>query len=978
MMGRHSVTGGRKADVWSDVERLIHEAMQLPPGERPAFAGKIGDTEIREEVLSLLAAGEEDTRSLYGVIAEAARIITKEPFTGRHFSHFQVIREIGRGGMGEVYLARDLKLGREVALKLLPLAFQRDPERLRLFEQEARAAAILNHPNIMAVYEAAEFEGQPFIAAEYVEGKTLAERLRRGPLPLEDAKRLGARIADAVAAAHERGIVHRDLKPANIKVKSDGTVKVLDFGLAALARRLPPKANPETPRENLNDSALSTESLIAPGPIIGTPAYMSPEQARGLHVDQRADIWAFGAILYEMLTGKCAFQKQTTEATLAAVLGEEPDLSKLPAGVRALVGRCLGKDIRNRWQDIGDVRIGLEDTLLEPAPQSVSSRPWIVTAAACIAALIAAFAFLRAPAKPAPQPLIRLKVDLGAEARLVNDRGKHTLAISPDGTRLAFSCEAPDGELRICTQRFDQAQATALAGTEGVEKIFFSPDGRWIGFDARGKLKKVSVQGGAPITLADAPFDRGASWGEDGFIVAALIERAGLLRIPENGGAAQPLTHLNPGENAHRWPQVLPGAQAVLFTANSQPGNYENASLDVVLVKTGQRRTLLRGGYFGRYLPSGHLVYMHQGTLFAARMDLNRLSLTGPSVPVLQDVDSRSGDGGAAFDTSRTGVFVYESDVAPSRSTVQWLEKSGNLQPLIAAPGNYNQIRLSPDGKRLAVVNDAAANPDIWIYDIERGTMTRLTFGGANEEPVWSPGSQYLIYHSGMGFGVWWIRADGAGGPRQLIKSKNIESATSLSGTHLAFEELSPAVDSDIWTAPIEGAYGDYPKVGTPELFLRTPAIEGDAIFSPDGEWLAYTSDESGANEVYVRSFRPGMPSQFGSKTQISIQGGTCPMWSRNGRELFYLSNDRRIVSVAYRIKGDSFLPDKPSLWSRFQIEAPDRTPGFTARSSVDVAPDGKRFAVLVPENTATPKPSTHVNVLMNFFDELRRRTEKN
>ncbi|MGH9664227.1 MAG: hypothetical protein ACRD9L_07375, partial [Bryobacteraceae bacterium] len=469
-------------------------------------------------------------------------------------------------------------------------------------------------------------------------------------------------------------------------------------------------------------------------------------------------------------------------------------------------------------------------------------------------------------------------MDLGPEARLVNDRGRHTLAISPDATRLAFSCEAPGGELRICTQRFDQTTATALAGTEGVEKTFFSPDGHWIGFDARGKLKKVSVQGGAPMTLANAPFDRGASWGEDGFIVAALTERTGLVRVPENGGAAQPLTHLNPGENTHRWPQVLPGAKAVLFTANSQPGNYENASLDVVLLKTGQRRTLYRGGYFGRYLPSGHLVYMHQGTLFAARMDLDRLSLTGPSVPVLQDVDSRAGDGGAAFDSSRTGVFVYQSEVAPSRSTVQWLEKSGNLQPLIAAPGNYKQVRLSPDGKRLALVNDAAANPDIWIYDIERGTMTRLTFGGANEEPVWSPGGQYLIYHSGRGLGAWWIRADGSGGPRQLIESKNMQSATSLSGKHLAFEELSPAADSDIWTAPIEGAYDDHPKVGTPELFLRTPAIEGDAIFSPDGRWLAYASDESGTNQVYVRPFRPGISSQFGSKTQISIQGGTCPM----------------------------------------------------------------------------------------------------
>ncbi len=963
------------AGVWVEVERFLHEAMQLPPNERAAFVANIIRPDVRHEVLSLVAAAEGGTSSIAKVIADAAQ--TDGDLAGRRFSHFQIVREIGRGGMGEVYLARDLKLGREVALKLLPLAFQRDPQRLRLFEAEARAAAVLNHPNIMAVYEAGEFDGQPFIATEYVEGKTLAERLRRGPLPLDQAKRLGAQIADGLAIAHERGIVHRDLKPANIMLKADGTVKVLDFGLARLTKRLAEKEAIDKPLEDPADSALPTESLSRPGAIIGTPAYMSPEQARGLRVDTRADIWAFGVVFYEMLTGKCPFQKQTTDGTLAAVAGEEPDLNKLPVLVRTVVGRCLSKDIRNRWQDIGDVRLALQDAYAEPVPHPPSRKWWIVVAAACLVVLAASIAFLRSPSKPALKPLMRLNVDLGPEARLINDRGTHALAISPDGTRIAFSCETAGGSVRICTRRLDQTEVTALEGTEGVEKIFFSPDGQWIGFGTRGKLKKVSVQGGAPITLADAPFDRGASWGEDGLIVAAITERTGLMRIPENGGAPQPLTHLKPGENSHRWPQVLPGAKAVLFTASPQAGNYENASVDVFSIKTGQQRTLLKGGYHGRYLPRGYLVYMHQGTLFAARMDLDRLVLTSSPIPVLRDVDTRAGDGGAAFDCSRSGLFIYQAEVPRSQSTVEWLDKSGRLEPLVRAPGSYDEIRLSPDGKRLAIVKDVAASPDIWVYDLERGTMTRLTFGGANELPVWSLSGRYLAYESGRGFGVWWIGGDGSEEPRRLIQTNSLVSATSFSATHIAFEQTTPASDTDIWTAPIHGSDTGDLKVGTPEAFLRTTAIEGDAVFSPDGQWLAYTSDESGANQVYVRPFRPDISSQLESKIQISIQGGSCPMWSPNGHELYYVSNDRRIMTVAYVTHSDSFLAEKPVVWSQFQVEAPVTTPEFTARGSVDPAPDGKRFAVLVPANTGASKPPTNVNMLLNFFDELQRRTKE-
>ena len=950
-----------------EVEHLLHEARQLGPAERVVFAEQIGDAQVRREVLSLLAA-EVDTAgpSIEGIIGESARSIAGELEGGHIIAHFQIIRPIGSGGMGEVYLATDLHLRRQVALKVLPAVFQQNSDRLRRFEREARAAAALNHPNVMAIYEVGRAADQSFIAAEYVEGETLSQRLSQGPLAEAEALRVAGQIAEALGASHEKGIVHRDLKPANIKIKPDGTVKVLDFGLAKL---------PADPARQENPEEARTIDATGIGAVLGTSAYMSPEQARGLPVDKRTDIWSYGVVLYEMLTGKLLFQRQTITDTLAAVVKDEPDLSSLPARLRPVLGRCLQKDVRHRWQDIGDVRILLEEDVAAPVAAPQSAAPWKFTAVACLAALAVAILLLR-PTRSAPKPLIRMNVDLGPDARLANDRGQHTVAISPDGMRIAFACAGPRDEKWICTRRLDQREAVALPGTEGVEKIFFSPDGKWIGFGAIGKLKKVSAEGGAPFTLCDAPFNRGAAWGADGFLVAALVERAGLMRIPENGGAPQVLTELKPGENTHRWPQVLPDGKGVLFTANSQAGDYENASIDVVSFKTRERRTLHPGGYHGRYLSSGHLVYMHRGTLFAVRMDLDRLTLTGPPAPVLEDVASRAGDGGSAFDFSQSGVFVYDSGGLKSQATVQWLERSGKLQPLLSTPSSYKELRFSPDGKRLALVVDEAANPDLWVYDVERGTMTRLTFGGANEGPVWGPGGQYLAYHSGQGLGLWWIRADGSGKPQPLIESRRMQAVTSVNASYVAFEETSPAADEDIWTGSLEGAASDHPKAGKPEPFLRTPASEGLAAFSPDGRWLAYTSDESGSNQVYVRPFRPVAPAESGGKWQISTEGGAFPIWSPNRRELFYISRDRKIMVTNYSTNGDLFSSDKPVLWCDFQVATNVQVVRLVP-GTIDLAPDGKRFAVIVPVRAEYQKPQTHVNVLFNFFDELQRRTAR-
>jgi serine/threonine protein kinase len=939
-----------------EVERLLHQARQLKRDERVVFANAIGNPQVRGEVQSLLAAeAQAGGPSIEVIIGEAAQSVAAELASGRIIAHFQIIRPIGSGGMGEVYLADDLSLGRQVALKLLPAAFQHDRERASRFEREARAAAALNHPNIMAVYEVGHSGGQPFIAAEYVEGETLAELLSRGPLAEAEAIRLAKQIAEALAAAHEKGVVHRDLKPANIKITPDGTVKVLDFGLAKL---------PVSP-----DNAGNSPEKTGPGLIVGTPAYMSPEQARGAPVDKQTDIWSFGVVVYETLTGNGAFRRATITDTVAAVIHDEPDLPALPARLRPVIGRCLSKDLRKRWRDIADVRAALEDAVCEPVARRRWRGPWTLIAAVAAVSLIAWIFSLRPSAKPALQPLIRLTVDLGPEASLNNDRGQHSFSISPDGARIAFACASGGGETRICTRRLDQTQSVVLAGTEGVQTIFFSPDGRWIGFTASGKLRKVSAEGGAPITLCNAPFSRGASWSENGFIIASLNSVEGLMRIPENGGMPQPVTLLKPGEQRNRWPQVLPGGNAVLFTASTQAGQYEDARLDVVSLKTGERKTLHRGGYYGHYLPGGRLVYMHQGTLFAARMDIDRLALTSEPVPVIDDVSSRPSDGGADFDFSQSGMFVYLSSRFSGRTTVQWLHRSGKLEPLMRQTGAYDWIRLSPDGSRLALIENAASR-DVWVYDPERETMSRITSGGINDTAVWSSDGKHLVYRATSPVqGLWWARADGAHEKQRLTEDVWNIYSFSPDGKRLATLRRSPETGMDIWTMPVEGPDTDRPRLGAGEAFLHTPASEGLPAFSPDGRWLAYTSDDSGITQVYVQPF-PGP----GGRWQISNEGGSSPIWSRSANELFYISRGRRIMVSPYSYQDDAFVAEKPSLWCDFQTLAPPQPPFYS--NIVDLAPDGKRFAVLVPATPESQKPPAQVNVLLNFPDELRRKTD--
>jgi len=903
---------------------------------------------------------------------------------GTRLGPYEIVAPLGAGGMGEVYRARDSKLGREVALKVLPAEFAGDPERMARFAREAQVLASLNHPNIAHIYGLEESGGVRALIMELVEGSTLAERIRQGALPLDESLGIAKQIAGALEYAHEQGIVHRDLKPANVKVTPDATVKVLDFGLAKAIERTPAT-------ESISNSPTLSMAATRAGVILGTAAYMSPEQAKGKSVDRRADIWAFGVVLYEMLVGRQLYEGETAPETLAHVITKEPAWDFLPAStptaIRHLLERCLTKDPRTRLQAIGEARIISERYLANPATSTASiervrieqsgwrrALPWAI--AGVLAIVVIAGLMSWAPWRPAVVPAnpMRLSAEIGASVVLAVDAGAAAV-ISPDGGRFVFraSESGPNQKIRLYVRQRDQLQATPLAGTEGARDQFFSPDGQWIGFFADGKLKKIAAQGGAVVTLCDALNDRGGAWSEDGAIIFTASTREGLSKVPEAGGKPEPLTTLDQskGEITHRWPQVLSGGKAILFTAHNNNIGFDQAYIVVQVLKTGERKIVHQGGTYARYAPSGHLLYAHEGTIFAAPFDLGRLDVTGPSAPFLEPVLTNPFGGYAQFDFSKTGTLIYlAGDTTLRPVTIDWMDKEGKFQPMRSALGDYYDLRFSPDGKRLALSVWDGGTGDIWVYDWQRDTMSRLTFGPANSSwPVWTPDGQRIVFTSdreGSAPGLYWVRADGTGQVERLTESKDEQLASSFSpdGKFLAFAELSPGTNWDIWILPLEGNEKSGWKPGKPRVFLNSPALEFLPAFSPDGRWLAYGLTDASMTEVYVRPF-PGP----GGSWQIS-SGGTHPTWSRNGKELFFrtISGDHIMVST-YRIVGDSFQADKPQLWSpgQFVNRGPWR--------NFDLAADGKRFAVTnrpQSQDNAAPKNDKFI-LLLNAFDELRR-----
>jgi serine/threonine-protein kinase len=872
----------------------------------------------------------------------------------RSISHYRIISKLGEGGMGEVWRATDTKLSRDVAIKILPEAFAADADRLARFTREAQVLASLNHPNIATIHGVEERA----LVMELVEGPTLAERIATGPIPVEEALPIARQIAEALEYAHERGIVHRDLKPANIKITPEGRVKVLDFGLAKAISSAPSQAE-----ANATISPTLTMRATQMGIILGTAAYMSPEQARGQEVDRRSDIWSFGVVLYEMLTGRQLFSGTTVSDTLAGVLKGDLDLSAAPAAVRPVVERCLRREPQRRWQAIGDARIALEEGPPSAAPAPVapgrrSAIPWIAVAALAMIAGVALNGWWRA--RSVDQPLTRLSVDLGPEAITGLDL---TVAISPDGRRLVFPARGPGGRQMLATRLLDHAEITLLPGTEDARNPFFSPDGQWIGFFCAALLKKIPAQGGAPIMIYNGnnPGSTGGSWGADGNIVTSFGQVDSLSRVSDAGGTRQILTPLGSGEMTHRWPQVLPFGDAVLFTASLSVGAMENANIEAFSVKTGKIKIVQRGGYYARYLPSGHLVYLHQGVLFGVKFDPGTLEVHGSPVPLLDDVAANPVTGGGQFDFSRTGTFVYMAGKSSAQTwQLEWLDSSGQRSPLMIAPGAYAVPRFSPDGKKLAYI---AGGADLYVYDVERGLPTKLTFRGDTNLPVWAPDGKHLAFATGSG--LMWIRSDGVGDPQKLLDSPNAARPWSFAPDgRLAYNERNPETGNDLWTLPLDLSDPDHPKPRKPEAFLRTPAEEMIPSFSPDGRWIAYRSNEAGTSEIYVRPFPPGN----GGRWQISTDGGLYPRWSNNGRELFYETMDNRIMVMDYKVDGASFVPGKSRQWSDQQLF-------YTGTSNMDLSPDGKHFVVFsTPEATGGNKGSVRVTMLLNFFDEVRRK----
>jgi Tol biopolymer transport system component len=906
--------------------------------------------------------------------------------SGSRLGAYEIIAAIGAGGMGEVYRARDPRLGRDVAIKILPDHFADDPDRLARFQREAQTLASLNHPNIGSIYGVEDSGGVRALVLELVDGVTLADRIAQGPIPVAEAVVIARQICAALEAAHERGIIHRDLKPANIKLKPDGTVKVLDFGLAK-ALDANADASPLSPALSQSPT-LTSPAMTRMGMILGTAVYMSPEQAKGKPADKRSDIWAFGCVLFEMLTAKRAFDGDDLTETIAAVVRGEPEWTALPRDtppqVRVLLKGCLEKDRKVRIGDIAVARFLLDQGAVLAAsaagtsavPSKAVSRTWRIlpwALAGLIAAAAAVTIWMSGRPGAAAQPM-RLVMDVGADTDILTAVGG-SVAVSPDGRLLAFSGSKTFGETpQLYIRRLDQLQASALAGTDGAFTPFFSPDGKWIAFFAQGKLKKIAVTGGSPVTLCEAPTARGGSWGEDGMIVFTPNSAVGssLHRVSSDGGTSEKLIEIAKDESSQRWAQVLPGAKAVIFTSGPTSGTYDTADIVAQPLPSGARKTVLRGAFHARYLRSGHLLYVHEGTLFAVPFDADALEVTGAPVPVVEGATTSVNGGGAQFAISDGGTLVYlagtdMAGVAP----IRWLDRAGKTALLRSTASDWSNPSFSPDGRKLAMDIFDGSQSDVWIYEWERDTLSRLTFDPADDvRPIWTSDGRYITFGSRRGdkstMNLYWQPADGTGEVQRLTDTKNNQFPTSWHPKLpvLAFTEQTPNNGTDLMVLPMEGNDATGWKPGVARTFLSSPFSDSSGMFSPDGRWMAYISNESGRNDIYVRPF-PGP----GGKWQISTTAADDPTWSRTAPQLFFMSTgDLRLMVAPYRVTGDSFQTDKPVLWSETRLTGRPRAPS----RDLDVHPDGLRFAVSTGDEQA-PLKQHAVTVVMNFFEELRR-----
>jgi eukaryotic-like serine/threonine-protein kinase len=878
---------------------------------------------------------------------------------GTQLGPYEILSAIGAGGMGEVYRARDTRLERTVAIKILPDHLSDRAELRERFQREAKTIASLNHSHICTLYDIGHQDGTDYLVMEYLEGETLAERLKKGPLSLAQVLQYAIEVSDALDKAHRKGITHRDLKPGNIMLTKSGT-KLLDFGLAKLRR----DAAHSAPLSQLP----TKEAMTAEGTILGTLQYMAPEQLEGKEADARTDIFAFGVVVYEMATGKKAFEGKTSASVMAKILEvDPPPISSLqpmtPPQLDRVVKKCLSKEPEKRWQAASDVSDelkwiaegGSQATLAAiVAPKGIRTlgrRPLILSLGSLLIGLaIAGLAVWNLKPVP-PRSVSRFTITLPPGQQLAGLDSGPAVAFSPDGTHLAYVARE-GGTQQLFLRSLDSLEAKPIPGTGGGVNPFFSPDGQWVGFFAGGKLKKVSVNGGAALTVGDALLSGGASWGSQGMIAFAPIINGVLQQVPDGGGTPQPLTRFEKGEITHSWPEFLPGGKALLFVAATA---VNNAQVAVQSVGTGERRNLIQGATQPRYALSGHLVYSQGGNLMAVPFDSQRLAVTGAAVPVVEGVLQSRVNGEAQYSISGTGSLVYiPGGVQSAQNRLVWVNRNGAEQPLAAPAHAYGSHRISPDGRQIAVSIDG----QIWLYDLSRETLTRLTFeGNSNVNPVWTPDGKRIAFQSNKEgpVNIFWQLADGSGRLERLTTSEYLQAAHSWSpdGQLLAFIEVNPTTKIDIWVLRLS----DHKA----QPFLRTPFNEGGPRFSPDGRWLAYVSDESGRAEIYVQPY-PGP----GGKWQISTEGGREPVWNPNGRELFYRSGDKMMaVDVTTQ---PSFTAGKPRVLFKGQY-----VPTVTTPANYDVSPDGQRFLMLKPVEQAEAA-ATQISVVQNWFEELKQR----
>ncbi len=896
---------------------------------------------------------------------------------GSRLGPYEILAAVGAGGMGEVYRGRDTRLDRTVAIKTLPAHLAANPDLRQRFEREARAISSLSHPHICALYDVGRENNTDFLVMEYLEGESLADRLVKGPMPLSLALRCGLEIAGALDQAHRHGIVHRDLKPGNIVLTKSGT-KLLDFGLAKLVR-----AEPGATEAELSSLGTEEKPLTEHGTMLGTMQYMAPEQLEGKEADARTDVFALGVVLHEMATGRKTFSGTSRASLIASILtSEPPPISTVqpmsPPAFDHVVKTCLAKDPDDRWQTAHDVMTELR-WIAETQSQASGAAPAVrerrrharlaLAAGAALAALAAGLLGWKLGTGASPSgSTLYLALAFPPQAPLV-PANRLAFALSPDGRTLVYAGRQGDkGQLYL--RSLDQAESKPMQGAEvpGISEgsPFFSPDGAWVAFFAEGKLKKAPRAGGPPVVLSDAPSGRGGSWGDDGTIVFAPSLSSGLSRIPAGGGTPEVLTTPNPseGEVSHRWPQVLPGSEAVVFTVGTS-GNWANAHIVVQSLRTGERRKIAVGSS-PRYVPTGHVLFARGPTVLALPFDVMTLAPTGPAVPVLDGVESAysTGSGAAQLAVSDEGTLAYLASGAAERTLV-WADRRGQIQEIGAPARPYTQVAVAPSGDRAVLTIESGPDLDMWLYDFERGTLTRLSFGGSNEAPVWTPDGQRIAFSTfpsgatqAVHQTVQWMPADGSGAAEDLVKGESgwrTPVSFAPDGTQLTMNVTSPGTDYDIWVVALDGERKARPLV-------RTPYDERNARFSPDGRYIAYESDETGRSQLYVQAY-PGP----GGKRQVSTEGGFDARWSRTGREILYRAGDRAEKMMVVEIE------TRPELRvGRPRLLFETRQELGLGGADYDITPDGQRFIVI----KAGPRESqqAHLELVLNWFDELRRR----